>query len=109
MKSLIAVALAAVLFQNADSPDAHVARAKTAAGNDYQNLFNFLCLAPSPGQSPRPSPGQSPRQSPRQSPGPSPGQSPRPSPGQSPRRDGGPPERSTWYAEPVKVFDNLYF
>lgn len=21
----------------------------------------------------------------------------------------GPPERSTWYAEPVKVFDNLYF
>src|SRR5690349_21269034 len=84
-RSLIALALAAVLFQNADSPEAHVARAKAAAGNDYQNLFNFLCPAPSPG----PSPGES--------------------PGPSPRRGGGPPERSTWYAEPVKVFDNLYF
>ena len=88
-KSLIALALAAVLFQNADSPEGHVARAKTAAGNDYQNLFNFLCAAPSP----LPSPGLSP------------GTSPLP----GPRRGGGPPDRSTWYAEPVKVFDNLYF
>ena len=29
-----------------DTPDAHVAAAKTAAGDDYQNLFNFLCAAP---------------------------------------------------------------
>jgi hypothetical protein len=27
-------------------PEAHVAIAKTAAGEDYQNLFNFLCAAP---------------------------------------------------------------
>ena len=67
------------------APEVHVARAKAAAGNDYQNLFNFLCSAPSPVPSPAPSPG----------------------PG--PRRGGGPPDRSTWYAESVKVFDNLYF
>ena len=84
-KSIIAVALAAALIQNPDSPEAHVARAKMAAANDYQNLFNFLCPPPSP----PPSPGLS------------------PAPG--PRRGGGPPDRSTWYAEPVKVFDNLYF
>src|SRR5213079_1347772 len=28
--------------------------------------------------------------------------------GAAPRQPG-PPDRSTWYAEPVKVFDNLYF
>jgi metallo-beta-lactamase class B len=72
-----------------ETPDAHVARAKTAAGNDYQNLFNFLCPALSPAPSPVPSPGRS--------------------VGAGPRRGGGPPEKSTWYAEPVKVFDNLYF
>ena len=66
-----------------DTPDAHVARAKTAAGDAYQNLFNFLCTVPAPRGG-----------------------------GPGPRRGGpppGPPERSTWYAEPVKVFDNLYF
>jgi metallo-beta-lactamase class B len=67
------------------APDAHVARAKTAAGNDYLNLFNFLCLVPSP----VPSPGRS--------------------VGAGPRRGGGRPEKSAWYTEPVKVFENLYF
>jgi metallo-beta-lactamase class B len=81
--TLVTLALAAMLSQNAgDSPDAHVARAKTAAGTEYQNLFNFLCSVPSP---------------------------PRAGPGAGPRRGGGPPDRSTWYAEPAKVFDNLYF
>ena len=32
----------------ADTPDAHVALAKTAAGDAYQNLFNFLCTVPAP-------------------------------------------------------------
>jgi len=67
------------------APEVHIARAKTAAGNDYQNLFNFLCPAPSPPPGPAPSPAA------------------------GLRRSGGPPDRSTWYAEPVKVFDNLYF
>src|SRR5438046_10523471 len=51
MKIRIAVGLlltASVLAaQNAaDTPDAHVAAAKAAAGDDYQNLFNFVCPAP---------------------------------------------------------------
>jgi hypothetical protein len=29
-------------------PEAHVALAKTAAGDSYQNLFNFLCTVPAP-------------------------------------------------------------
>ena len=71
------------------APEVHIARAKAAAGNDYLNLFNFLCPAPSPAPSPVPNPGRSAEA--------------------GPRRGGGPPERSTWYTEPVKVFDNHYF
>ena len=86
------IALAAALSQNAgdtrlradasarQAPDAHVARARTAAGDKYQNLFNFLCTVPTPRGG-----------------------------GQGRGRAAGPPDRSTWYAEPVKVFDNLYF
>jgi metallo-beta-lactamase class B len=67
-----------------DTPEAHVALAKTAAGGDYQNLFNFLCTVPvARGGGPVGAPAGGQRQ--------------------------GPPDRSTWYAEPVKVFDNLYF
>ncbi len=86
MKTALGVLMAVSMLvgQNAnDTPDAHVALAKTAAGGDYQNLFNFLCAVPvarggGPGGA-----GGGQRQ--------------------------GPPDRSTWYAEPVKVFDNLYF
>ena len=72
------------------TPDEHVALARSAAGDTYQNLFNFLCVAPTPrggGAGPVPRGG-----------GP-------PGGGRAP----GPPDRATWYAEPVKVFDNLYF
>jgi metallo-beta-lactamase class B len=93
MKSAIPIALGALLStvpltgQSAnDSPDAHVALATTAAGDSYQNLFNFLCTVPAPR-------GGAPRAGGPRAGGPPPG----------------PPERSTWYAEPVKVFDNLYF
>jgi metallo-beta-lactamase class B len=93
MKSAIPIALGALLStvpltgQSAnDSPDAHVALATTAAGDSYQNLFNFLCTVPAPR-------GGGPRAGGPRAGGPPPG----------------PPERSTWYAEPVKVFDNLYF
>ena len=88
MKIALALLLAVSMLaaQNAnDTPEAHVAVAKTAAGMDYQNLFNFLCAVPAP----RGGGGQ--RQGTSQGPPP------------------GPPDRSTWYAEPVKVFDNLYF
>ena len=77
---LLAVSMLAAQNAN-DTPGAHVALAKTAAGEDYQNLFNFLCAVPGPRGGAIGGGGQ------RQ----------------------GPPDRSTWYAEPVKVFDNLYF
>jgi metallo-beta-lactamase class B len=68
------------------APDAHVARARTAAGDAYQNLFNFLCTVPGPRAGGARGGGA-----------------------RGGGRAAGPPERSTWYAEPVKVFDNLYF
>jgi hypothetical protein len=74
-----------------DTPEAHVAIAKTAAGADYQNLFNFLCAVPGPRGAGRGAGGGAPR-----------GQG-------GGQRQQGPPARSTWYAEPVKVFDNMYF
>ena len=73
-----------------DTPDAHVALARTAAGDTYQNLFNFLCAAPAPR-------GEGAGAVPR-------GGGP---PGGG--RSAGPPDRAAWYAAPVKVFDNLYF
>jgi metallo-beta-lactamase class B len=89
---LLAVSILAA--QNAsDTPDAHFAAAKAAAGEDFQNLFNFQCYGPGPGgqRTPPGAPAQ-------------PGRGGRVGGGQQ-----GPPDRSTWYAEPVKVFDNLYF
>jgi len=87
--------------QNAnDTPDAHVASAKAAAGDDYQNLFNFVCAAPAQrgaggGGAARGQGGQGAGAA-----------APR---GQGGGQRGATPDRSTWHAEPVKVFDNLYF
>jgi metallo-beta-lactamase class B len=95
--ALMAVSMLA--GQNAnDTPEAHVAIAKTAAGDDYQNLFNFLCTVPvarggGPGGAPA---------------GGAPGPAAAPGAAGGAQRQG-PPDRSTWYAEPVKAFDNLYF
>ncbi len=66
---------------------AHVAAAKAAAKTDFSGVFDRICpTAIAPPSPPRAAPPA--------------GATPRPS---------GPPERSTWHAEPVKVFDNLYF
>ena len=74
-----------------DTPDAHVAAAKTAAGDEYTNLFNFVCAPPA---APRGGGGRGAAQA-------------------AGRGGGGgqraTPDRSTWHAEPVKVFDNLYW
>ena len=67
----------------ADTVEAHVAAAKAAAGKDHTALLN-LCDAPA--QAPTPQAGQPPAAPPQ-----------------------GPPDRAQWHAEPVKVFDNLYF
>src|SRR6266516_2465890 len=101
MKSALGLLLAASMLaaQNAkDIPEAHVALAKTAAGEDYQNLFNFLCGVPGPRGGGGGGAGAAPGAQRGQGGGQRQGQGPQ-----------GPPDRSTWYAEPVKVFDNLYF
>ena len=88
---LLAASVLAAQTAN-DTPETHFAAAKAAAGEDFQNLFRFQCYGPGPG-GPRASGAQ---------------------PAQGAGRGGaqrqpGPPDRSTWYFEPVKVFDNLYF
>src|SRR5262245_4921515 len=67
---------------------AHVAAAKAAAGTDFAGVFNRVCNEAVPPAS-RGDAGERGR-----------GATPRPP---------GPPARETWHAEPVKVFDNLYF
>src|SRR6476646_166420 len=59
----------------------HVAAAKKAAGEDWLGVFNSTCNTAVP-------PAARAARAPA-----------------APR----PPDRSTWHAEPVKVFDNLYF
>ena len=95
MKFAFAVLLAVSILPAqpaADTPDAHIAAAKTAAGDDFQNLLQFQCYGPGPGGN-RAGAG-----APRGGGG-----------GRGGPRQQGPPDRSTWHAEPVKVFDNLYF
>jgi metallo-beta-lactamase class B len=66
------------------SADAHVAAAKAAAGSDFAGVFNRICTEAAPPATPPPARPAAPRPA-------------------------GPPARDTWHAEPVKVFDNLYF
>ncbi len=67
--------------------DAHIAKARTAAGMDFRNTFINLCLPaarrPGAGRGGRGAAGLL---------------TPRPA-----------PDRATWYASPYKVFDNLYW
>src|SRR5262245_46099907 len=79
----VLMSAATLAAQNTDSPEAHIARAKTAAANDYQNLFNFLCTVPRAGSPPPPR-----------------------ATADKPAVSAG---RPVWYTEPAKVFDNLYF
>jgi metallo-beta-lactamase class B len=67
-----------------DTVDGHVAAAKAAAGTEYGAIATRICTPPAPPP-------------PRDPAGPA---TPRPT---------GAPARETWYAPPVKVFDNLYF
>jgi metallo-beta-lactamase class B len=63
----------------AGTVQSHVAAAKAAAGQEHPGLFNTVCAEPELPAAPA--------------------QSGAP----------GPPDRSQWHAEPVKVFDNLYY
>jgi metallo-beta-lactamase class B len=78
-----------LLAQNPEI-DAHVAAAKAAVGRDHQVLFTSLCSAEPSGPGTR-----------RGGPAPAGATAPASAPG--------PPAKETWHAEPVKVFDNLYF
>jgi len=97
--ALVGLAAAATLFaQNGnDTTEAHIAAAKAAAGDDFQNLFEFQCNGPGPG-GPRAAAGAGRGAAAGRGGG----------RGGAPRQTG-PPDRSTWHVEPVKVFDNLYF
>src|SRR5688572_3804873 len=109
MKTVPGLLLAASMLAAqtpSDTPEAHVALAKTAAGEDYQNLFNFMCAAPGA----RGGGGGGARGGAGGGGGAARGGGA----GAAPRGQGGggqraAPDRSTWYAEPVKVFDNMYF
>jgi metallo-beta-lactamase class B len=87
----VAVALACGLASaggtaqsNSNRVDAHLAAAKAAAGTDFAGVYNRICTEAAPPATPTPRPAAVPRPP-------------------------GPPPRSEWHADPVKVFDNLYF
>jgi len=82
----VAAALVAAASAQTASPASHVAAARTAAGSDFLPLFDRLCTPPAP-PSAAPAAGRA----------------------AAPARPAGPPPRASWHADPVKVFDNLYF
>jgi metallo-beta-lactamase class B len=92
-----ALASAAVWAQSTTGTKAsHLEAARKAAGRDHLELFNRICVetqAADTGSSPTATASQ-----------PGPGTAPAAS--VTPRQT---PPRERWYAEPVKVFDNLYF
>jgi metallo-beta-lactamase class B len=81
-------ASAGPLAQSHPRVEAHVAAAKTAAGTDFAGVFTRICREAAPAAMPP--------------------IAPRPE-AQRGARPPGPPPRESWHAEPVKVFDNLYF
>jgi metallo-beta-lactamase class B len=116
MKIALGLLLAVpMLAQNAaDTPEAHVAIAKAAAGEEYQNLFNFVCAPPAAPRGAGGGAGAT-AAAPRGQGGGGQGGT-QPATAGAPRGQGGgqrgaaaSPDRSTWHAEPVKAFDNLYF
>ncbi|PWU08032.1 MAG: hypothetical protein C5B51_08655 [Terriglobia bacterium] len=63
--------------------DSYLGAAKIAAGTDWAGTFLRLCIPPPPAAGPAATAGRGART--------------------------GPPAKETWYAEPAKVADNLYF
>ena len=98
---LFALIAACALVVQAQNPaiDAHVAAAKAAVGNDHQVLFTSLCSAEPTGPGTRAggagaAVGAGAAAGQRQS---------------APAAPPAPPARERWHADPMKVFDNLYF
>ena len=90
-RTLAAISSLAILLAStsagAQTPqiDAHMAAGRAAAGTEFRNTFLNLCLPPVP----RPAAA-----------------APPPAGGVLVRPE---PDRATWYAPPLKVFDNLYW
>src|SRR5262245_16883590 len=85
--SIFAMLLSAAVLAQAPSNevDAHIAKAKAAAGQDYRGTFVNLCLPSAPPAGGRGTGGRG--------------------AGGAPQT----PDRANWYAPPYKVFDNLYW
>jgi metallo-beta-lactamase class B len=77
----------------ADTPEAHRAAARAAAGQDFPGLLRTVCPGPRPTAA-APARGQG---------------SPSPQQGQAATAARQAPPLEQWHAEPVKVFDNMYF
>ena len=88
---LLAVGLAVGIGLNAqgqsgaNTAESHIAAAKVAAGSQQEWMFNRLCVQALADFKKGPQP-----------------------PAAASGAPAGPPPRSTWYAPPVKVFDNVY-
>lgn len=80
MSLVLLCAGAAAAQSNQEAIDAHLTAARNAAGFDFTGALARLCVAPAPIPL-----------------------------AIADRAPGKPPARETWYAEPAKVFDNLYF
>src|ERR1043165_2932329 len=85
---LFAIGASVAVATAQSAVDAHVAAAKAAAGTDFVGVYNRICTEAVPPATPATPTGRGR------------GTAPRPP---------GPPARETWHADPVKVFDNLYF
>lgn len=81
LMALVLASLAGTAAAQELSPKAaqHVAAARAAAGTEHAGMVERLCPAPGESRGPGPRPPLT------------------------------PPPRESWYAEPAKVFDNLYF
>jgi metallo-beta-lactamase class B len=86
----LALAFAATPISAQGTVDSHVAAARAAAARDHIGLFDTVCSA----SSLQP---------------PAPARSPAPAASAAAAAARQVPARAEWYAEPVKVFDNLYF
>src|SRR5690348_4038913 len=82
----LAIVAALALGQSSSAVESHLAAAKAAAGTEFAGVFNRICTEAVPSANASPGRGR--------------GNGPRPA---------GPPPRESWHADPVKVFDNLYF
>jgi metallo-beta-lactamase class B len=90
MKFLLSLGFAVLLAQSATvAPEVqrHIDAAHKAAGAEHQGLANAVCGTALSLINPQPARGG----------------------GGGGAAQAGPPARTTWHAEPVKVFDNLYF